>query len=157
MCIFLLHRVVTFGDVPNIALRAVIPGVCLYAFLPVFGSRALWKWGQKATDLRRHRFAGARARDTMVNAEEEEKGKERKRRKEKGPREKKGKKERNNKRQQRRVRSKHKNMNQLCAKCKKKKRKHQFWIDEETFHTKTVIKEPASRELCAVGTRFNKT
>lgn len=37
-----------------------------------------WKWGQKATDLRRHRFAGAR--DTMVNAEEE-KGTDRKRRK----------------------------------------------------------------------------
>lgn len=95
MCIFLLHRVVTFGDVPNIALRAVIPGVCMH-FSPFLAA------GPSGSGDKRPPISGdtdSQARDTMVNAEEEEKGKDRKRRKEKGPREKEGKKEKNNKRQ----------------------------------------------------------
>lgn len=99
MCIFLLHRVVTFGDVPNIALRAVIPGVCVCMHFSPFLAAGPCGSGDKRPPISGDTDSQERARDTMVNAEEEEKGKERKRRKEKGPREKEGKKEKNNKRQ----------------------------------------------------------
>lgn len=124
-------------------------------------SPPFWKWGQKATDLRRHRFARARHNGQAAEAEEEKKGKERKRGGKRKVRERS--KERKREKQQETTKKKVDEVNTkkhelTLREMQKKKRKHQFWIDEETFHTKTVIKEPASqgRELCAVGTRFNK-
>lgn len=160
MCIFLRHPVVTFGDVPNIALRAVIPGVFVYAFLPVFG------WGPVTggsgdkrppisgdTDLQ----GGSRATQWSTQQQEKKKGKREKEGKEKGSREKERKRERE--KLQETTKKKQTQKHELTLREMQKKRKHQFWIDEETFHTKTVIKELTSQqpeELCAVGTRFNK-
>lgn len=113
-----------------------------------------WKWGQKATDLRRHRFAGAR--HTLVNAEEENGNREKEEEKRKVQERRRERKKREAIRDITKKKKKQTQKHELTLREMQKKRKHQFWIDEETFHTKTVIKEPASRELCAVGTRFNK-
>lgn len=72
---------VTFGDVPNIALRAVIPGVCVYAFLPVFGwGPVTGGSGDKRPPISGDTDLQGGARDTMVNAaagEEEREKRER--------------------------------------------------------------------------------
>lgn len=153
-CIFLSP--VTFDDVPNIACAA-IPGVCVYAFLPVFG-RALSRV-EVGTKGHRSPATQIRGRAPHTGQRRRRKWEQRERGgKEKGPREKERKKERERETQQETIKKmkKQTQKHELTLREMQKKRKHQFWIDEETFHTKTVIKEPASRELCAVGTRFNK-
>lgn len=89
--------------------------VCMH-FSPFLAGPCLeWKWGQKATDLRRHRFAGAR--DTMVNAEEENGNREKEEEKRKVQ-------------ERRRERKKREAIRDITKKKKKQTQKHELTLRE---------------------------
>uniref|UniRef100_A0A8D8AFB8 (northern house mosquito) hypothetical protein n=1 Tax=Culex pipiens TaxID=7175 RepID=A0A8D8AFB8_CULPI len=91
----------------------------------------------KATDLRRHRFARPRHNGQRMVVVTREKRKVAARERKREAAAAKG----------RTTKEAQIQKHELTLRECKKKRKHQFWIDEETFHTQTVIK--SQQELCA--------